>query len=72
MQSAHQREEDEMQRYEHLTIRAGGTSKVNFINDEAVGGKQIAFYPYLNKLGNEGWEIIAFDNDIFVLKRLKE
>jgi len=76
MQSAHQREEDEMQRYEHLTIRAtfraGGTSTVNFINDEAVGGKHIAFYPYLNKLGNEGWEIVAFDSDIFVLKRLEE
>jgi hypothetical protein len=52
--NAHQREEDEMQRYEHLTLRAafraGGTSKVNFINDEAVGEKQIAFYPYLNSL----------------------
>jgi hypothetical protein len=65
-----------MQSYEHLTIRAtfraGGTSTVNFINDEAVGGKQMAFYPYLNKLGNEGWEIVAFDSDIFVLKRPKE
>ena len=65
-----------MQRYEHLTIRAtfraGGTTTVNFINDEAVGGKRIAFYPYLNKLGDEGWEIVSLDNDIFVLKRLKE
>lgn len=65
-----------MQSYEHLTIRvtfrAGGTSTVNFINDEAVGGKHIAFYPYLNKLGGEGWEIVAFDSEIFVLKRLKE
>ena len=65
-----------MQRYEHLTIRAtfraGGTTTVNFINDEAVGSKRIAFYPYLNKLGDEGWEIVSLDNDIFVLKRLKE
>ncbi len=64
-----------MQKYEHLTIRAifraGGTTTVNFINDEAVGGKQIAFYPYLQKLGDEGWAVVSFYNDIFVLKRLK-
>jgi hypothetical protein len=62
-----------MQRYEHLTIRAtfraGGTTTVNFINDEAVGEKRIAFYPYLKKLGDEGWEVVSFYNDIFVLKR---
>ncbi|MGW8225580.1 MAG: hypothetical protein ACWGOY_07600 [Anaerolineales bacterium] len=64
-----------MQKYDHLIIRAifraGGTTTVNFINDEAVGGKQIAFYPYLQKLGDEGWEVVSFYTDIFVLKRLK-
>jgi hypothetical protein len=64
-----------MQRFEHLTVRvtfrAGGTTTVNFINDEAVGGKRIAFYPYLNKLGDEGWEIVSFNHEIFVLKRFK-
>ena len=65
-----------MQRYEHLTIkatfRAGGTTTINFINDEAIGGKHIPFYPYLKKLGDEGWEIVALEGDVFVLKRLKE
>jgi hypothetical protein len=67
---------DEMQSYEHRTIRvtfrAGGTSTINFINDEAVGSKHIAFYPYLNKLGDEGWEIVALEGEVFILKRLKE
>ena len=62
-----------MQKFEHVTIRAtfraGGTTTVNFINDEAVGGKRIAFYPYLKKLGEEGWVVVSFYNDIFVLKR---
>jgi hypothetical protein len=62
-----------MQSYEHLviraTFRAGGTTTVNFINDNAVGGKRIAFYPYLQKLGDEGWEVVSFHNDIFVLRR---
>ncbi len=65
-----------MQSYEHriirVTFRAGGTSTINFINDEAVGSKHIAFYPYINKLGDDGWEIVALEGDIFVLKRPKE
>ena len=65
-----------MHSYEHqiirVTFRAGGTSTINFINDEAVGSKHIAFYPYLKKLGDDGWEIIALEGDIFVLKRIKE
>ena len=65
-----------MQSYEHqiirVTFRAGGTSTINFINDEAVGSKHIPFYPYLKKLGDDGWEIIALEGDIFVLKRIKE
>ena len=65
-----------MQRYEHriirVTFRAGGTSTINFINDEGVAGKHIAFYPYLNKLGDDGWEIVALEGDIFVLRRPKE
>ena len=65
-----------MQSYEHqiirITFRAGGTSTINFINDEAVGSKHIPFYPYLDKLGDDGWEIIEFEGDIFVLRRIKE
>jgi hypothetical protein len=64
-----------MQSYEYLTIRvtfrAGGTSTINFINDEAVASKHIAFYPYLNKLGDEGWEVVALQGEFFVLKRHK-
>jgi hypothetical protein len=62
-----------MQKWEYMTLTANLPSGkvVNFINDQAVGMRNIALFPYLNKLGNEGWEIIAYSNNTFVLKRPK-
>ena len=55
-----------------LTANLPSGKIVNFINDKAVGMRNIAFFPYLNKLGDEGWEIVAFSKNTFVLKRPKE
>jgi hypothetical protein len=55
-----------------LTANLPSGKIVNFINNNAVAMRNIGFFPYLNKLGNEGWEIVAFSNNTFVLKRPKE
>lgn len=62
-----------MQKWEHMTITANLPSGkiITFINDKAVGMRNIAFYPYLNKLGDEGWEVVGYSNNTFILKRPK-
>ena len=63
-----------MQRWEYMTLTANLPSGkvVNFVNDKAVGMRNIALFPYLNKLGDQGWEIVAYGNNTFILKRPKE
>jgi hypothetical protein len=69
-----------MQKWEHLVLHTGvvgGKQTLTWINDKQMLKQGIEFYPYLNKLGDEGWEVVASDGDIrsygyFVLKRPKE
>ena len=70
------REEDEMQRYEYLVISSyrlygkGKNTVVSSINNEYVREQNIEFYSYLNKLGSDGWEVVAVDSVVFfILKR---
>jgi hypothetical protein len=63
-----------MQKWEHLTI-----SRIKFdshkgyiverINNKYVSGEDMDFFSYLGELGDEGWEIVAYSEHTYVLKR---
>ena len=69
-----------MQRWEYLVLttgKIGGKQILTWINDNGVNKQKIEFYSYLNKLGNDGWEVVAANGEMnsyanFVLKRPKE
>jgi hypothetical protein len=64
-----------MKKWEYLLI-SRLDDEVFFIQNEKVINQKIDFYSHIDKLGAEGWEIVAVEYDNFsptyVLKRPKE
>ena len=67
-----------MQKWEYLMIEVkklnSFISKVSvFSNDKLVlsNSKRSDFREYLNKLGDDGWEMVGVESEIIYFKRLK-
>ena len=68
-----------MQKWEYLVLttgKIGGKQTLTWINDNQVNEQKIGFYSYLNKLGDDDWEVVAAHGEMnsyayFVLKRPK-
>ncbi|MFZ2097754.1 MAG: hypothetical protein WAV05_14075 [Anaerolineales bacterium] len=61
-----------MQKWEYTRIDYGGgtTSQwVSYVNNQDLRKDNINLYAYLNKLGEEGWELVSHDAQVIYLKR---
>ena len=53
------------------TWNASHVIQVESINGDSVVSEQLSWYPYLAKLGNQGWELVAVAGTIYMFKRRK-
>ena len=61
-----------MQKWEYLEVRRIITQYVSTINGGDVEKQNIQFYDYINKLGQEGWELVtAADRTFLFFERPK-
>jgi len=61
-------------KWEYLSVTfstRGNKMYLHFINDEDLSQQKIDWFSYLNKLGEEGWELVNFSGAEYVFKRQK-
>ncbi len=61
-----------MQKWEYLTVVITGNirydAKVYTVNDEEIK-QEIIFHNYLHELGEQGWELVSINGDVYYFKR---
>ena len=65
-----------MQRWEYVEIirlqdLKSKTSYVYEINEEDLSSRRLPFRSYIDKLGEEGWELVSRDGTSYMFKRPK-
>lgn len=58
-----------MQKWEYFVIQRTfeNNPQVSFINNERQVGKPL--YPYLQEMGEQGWELVSVNNALLYFKR---